>query len=400
MNEYNQAIPKSIQWNAGVQRALPWSSAIDVSYVGQHSKDVLAATQNGSPVNLNAIDVGTLFLPASQDPTQPGATLNNNLLRPFRGYGNINVQEAIYHRTYHSIQASFTRRFSHGLQFQVNETWSIYDKGNTALPGPQLRLIHNADGTYQVSPDQAVAESLFGDQGDTTHVIVANAVWDLPDLKTESPTSHIVGAIINDWQLSGIFRADSGAPYDIGYSYNSGPTGQALTGSPDYTARVVINNLSALGSGCSSNQYAQLNNIMIPATSGASPVTTTAVSGPQIGSHGLESGRFLLHGCKNHTLDMALQRSVRLGGGRSLQFRADLYNALDTVIYNGRSSTVQFNSTTDMSVRNSQYLADGTLDPNRLKPNQAGFGAATSARASDSSGNYLRSVQLRVTFAF
>ena len=49
------------------------------------------------------------------------------------------------------------------------------------------------------------------------------------------------------------------------------------------------------GSGCSSDQYAQIEH------DGAgdgrpSPVTTTALAGPQVGSRGLESGRFLLHG--------------------------------------------------------------------------------------------------------
>jgi hypothetical protein len=397
MNLYDSAIPKSTQWNLGVQRALPWSSSVDVSYVGQHSFDVLANTQNQGGVNLNAVDVGTTLLASGQDPTQAaGTALNTNLLRAFRGYSSINVQEAIWHRTYHSVQVSFTRRFSHGLSFQANETWSIYDKGNTALPGPQLRLTHNADGTFQVSPDQAVAEKLFGNQGTTTHVFVGNAVWDLPDLKKENKVLQVVGHVINDWQLSGIFRADSGNPYDVGYSYNSGPTGQALTGSPDYSSRVVINNLSALGSGCSDNQYAQLNNIMVAATSGVSPLTTTALSGPQVGSHGLESGRNLLHRCKNHILDLAIQRNIRLGGGRSIQLRADMYNAFNSVIFNannGVSSTVQFNSTTDMSVRNSQYLADGTLVPNRSRPNQAGFGAATAAAP-------LRSVQGQIKFLF
>jgi hypothetical protein len=132
---------------------------------------------------------------------------------------------------------------------------------------------------------------------------------------------------------------------------------------------------------------------MVPATSGLSPVTTTALSGPQVGSHGLESGRNLLHQCKDHRLDLAIQRNIRLGGGRQLQFRADLYNALNTVIFNNSQRQIQFNNTNDMTVRNSQFLADGTSDPARVRPNQAGFGAATGARG-------LRSVQGRVTFTF
>ena len=58
-----------------------------------------------------------------------------------------------------------------------------------------------------------------------------------------------------------------------------------------------------------------------------------------------------------------------------------MYNAFNTVIYNGALDAIQFNSATDMTVRNSQFHADGTMDPTRTMPNQAGFGAATSALA-------------------
>jgi Carboxypeptidase regulatory-like domain len=394
VNKYDSAIPKDLQWNAGVQYLLPWSSSVDVSWVGHHAFDVLANTQNQNGVNLNAIDVGTTLTSAGQDPTQaPGTALNNNLLRPFRGYSNINVQWPMWHRTYHSLQLSWQKRWRHGFSFQFNDTWTLYDKGNTSLPGPQLRLIHGPNGSYEVSPDQAVAEELFADQGTPTHLIVANGTWDLPDLPKNNKAMTAVGYVINDWQLSGIFRADSGQKYDVGYSYNTGVTGAALTGSPDYTARIVVLNREALGSGCSSDQYQQLKNTMVPATSGASPVTTAALAGPQVGSRGLESGRFLFTGCKDHRFDFAIQRTIRMGGTKNLQLRVDVYNAFNTVIFNGRQTNVQFNSATDFTVRNSQFRADGTMDPARTQPNQAGFGAATGAMA-------LRTVQFIARFNF
>ena len=63
------------------------------------------------------------------------------------------------------------------------------------------------------------------------------------------------------------------------------------------------------------------------------------------------------------------------------------------MIFNGRQNQIQFNSATDFTVRNPQFLADGSSDPNRSRPNQAGFGAANGAMG-------MRSFQARISFSF
>ena len=65
--EYESELPASIQWNSGVQMALPWAMALDVSYVGQHQSDIL---QN---MDINRVDFGTAFLPENQDRRWPPA---------------------------------------------------------------------------------------------------------------------------------------------------------------------------------------------------------------------------------------------------------------------------------------------------------------------------------------
>ena len=62
--EYAGGLPSSVQWNVGTQMTLPWSSSLDLSYVGQH-----AWNQYGG-LNINAIDFGATFLPQNQDSTQ------------------------------------------------------------------------------------------------------------------------------------------------------------------------------------------------------------------------------------------------------------------------------------------------------------------------------------------
>src|SRR5690606_5200343 len=147
--QYDAKVPSSVQWNVGVQVALPWASSLDVSYVGQHGYNMLAANF-GSPTNLNAVDFGAAYLPENQDPTLgtsavPGATAyTTNLLRPYAGLGQIQARLTQYSQTYQSVQTSFNRRFRNGLSFGINHTLSLAFTGNTGLP---LRLEHAADGS-------------------------------------------------------------------------------------------------------------------------------------------------------------------------------------------------------------------------------------------------------------
>src|SRR5262249_20462614 len=407
--QYNASIPSSWQWQGGVQMALPGNAALDVSYIGNHGFNRLRAFQGGTggAVDLNAVDFGAAYLPQNQDPTLgtstvPGATAYPaNLLRAFRGLSNVNEQETRYWDEYHGLQFSLNRRFTNGLAFGANYNLGLSFKGNTGL---QLRLQHAADGTISVRPDQAQSEQLNENLALQRHVVKAFAVWNIPDAPAKF--GSVAKAVLSDWQLSSVLTAGSAsqpgaiqangaaqanctlvnAPagsncangrYDITYTYQNNGTNTNLTGSPDYVAKIVY--LGDPGSGCSSNQYQQFN----PA----------AVTGPTYGSVGLQSGRYLLGGCPDHTVDLAIARNIRLGGNRNLQFRFDVFNVFNSVIYNNRNSNVIFRSPTDLTVVNSQYLPDGTLDPNRLTPRNAGFGAATSAQP-------LRNSQLQIRFGW
>ena len=46
--QYEAKVPASAQWQAGFQKTLPWSSVVDVSYVGNHGYNRLGGFQNGN----------------------------------------------------------------------------------------------------------------------------------------------------------------------------------------------------------------------------------------------------------------------------------------------------------------------------------------------------------------
>jgi hypothetical protein len=377
--EYNAKIPASLQWQIGIQKSLPWGMVGDMSYVGNHGINRLAATQNGNGQNLNAVDIGTAFLPKYQDPTlgpsaTPGASAyTSNLLRAFQGLANINEQETRFWDTYHSLQFNVNRRFARGFSFGANYTHGISLKGNTGI---SQRFQHAADGTISLRSDEAQWEKLNETLDAVPHLFKANAIWNSPGIRNHG------GLLLNltrDWQVSSVATVQSGGTYSLGYSYVSNGGSVNLTGSPDYGPRLTL--LNGLGSGCSGDQYAQFNG--------------SAVTPPTYGSLGMESGRNYMRGCLTRNVDMSLVRRIRVSHSERYraELRADVFNAFNTVDINGRNTSVQFTSPTNLTVVNSQFNADGSLNQSRLKPNNAGFGAANSART-------LRNLQLQLRFQF
>ncbi len=301
--QYEAKVPASWQWQAGVQMALPWASSLDVSYVGNRGVNRLGGLQGGGVVNFNAVDIGAAYLPQNQNTTiaspstVPGANAYvQNLLRGYKGLAAINQNTTEFWDLYHSIQTTFQRRFQNGFSFGANYTLGLVLEGNTGLT---QRFQHAADGTVSVRSDQGQYEELFKQLNLQRHLMKLNAVWDMPDMNLSGASTgkQVIGHIVNDWQLSGIFTGNSGNRYDLGFSFQNNGANVNMTGSQDFGARIVY--VGDPGSGCSDDQYAQFN--------------VTAVTAPYYGSVGLESGRNIMIGCFNKILDLSLSRSIRLG---------------------------------------------------------------------------------------
>ena len=119
--QYDAKLPSSWQWQGGVQMALPWATALDVSYVGNHGFNRLRAFQGGAngAVDLNAVDIGAAYLPQNQDPTlgtehacRAPAPTPRTCCAPFRGLRQHQRAADAVLGQYHSIQMSLNRRFA------------------------------------------------------------------------------------------------------------------------------------------------------------------------------------------------------------------------------------------------------------------------------------------------
>jgi hypothetical protein len=376
--QYEQDLPSSTQWNVGVQSMLPFATAIDVAYTGQHSFN--SPTAN----NLNTIDFGAAFLPANQnlsqatsaastDPATSYANTNPDVIRFFRGFGSINQQAPYGRRTYHSIQISLNRRFRNGLQFGFNDTIGLSDKQQSVR-----RWQHNADGTLSIRADQARADELLGNNRPQTHQVRGSFVWQLPQLGGDSPATRALGYVLNDWSLSGIYQVTTGTAYTVGYTYSSGGSNALITGSPDFAGRVNV--VGDAGSGCSSDPLRQF--------------TPAAFQGPLPGSDGLESGNDYAKGCMQSNIDLALARSIRLGGSRRVELRLDVFNVFNQAAITSRVTNMTLASpSAPVAITNLPYDAAGVPLATRSTPATAGFGMANGYQTP-------RTMQLQARFSF
>jgi hypothetical protein len=130
----------------------------------------------------------------------------------FAAYGTLGSSD------YHSAQISFRKRFSQNLSFDVNYTFShsldIASGGedSTTLYGDTFIL-----NPYDLNVNRGNSDF------DIRHLINANYIWSLPFGKGQkffSNMGKVTNAIFGGWEMTGIFRYNSGlpagAPFDSG----------------------------------------------------------------------------------------------------------------------------------------------------------------------------------------
>jgi hypothetical protein len=122
-------------------------------------------------------------------------------LRPFPQYSGISDPWLdVGNSTYHSLQVSLNHRFSQGLTFMVNYTFSKELDDLAGVRDPNADFLEKGPGTI-----------------DHVHVAAATFLYQLPFGKGHrlNVTNRAVNAVISSWQLSGIFTFTTGAPLTI-----------------------------------------------------------------------------------------------------------------------------------------------------------------------------------------
>ena len=156
-----------------------------------------------------------------------------------------------------------------------------------------------------------------------------NSIYELPRVSKWAGGNKVVRFLGDNWQLSGIYIWQNGAPYTPTCTISGISSTTNLAGSATETAnRCRIT--GDPGSGHSGDPYRQLNAAVFAA--------------PLPGSLGLESGRNFLVGPGINNIDLSLQKSFPFGEKRHLELRVDAFNVLNHTQFSGVNSNLNFTS--------------------------------------------------------
>ena len=301
--------PTIYNFSVGVQQAIRWNTVLDVAYVGSRGRDLLQQR------NINTIPFGARFDPANADPTRPGNPLPDNFLRPYRGWGDLNVFENTGYSDYNALQVQANRNLRNGVQLGAAYTLSR-SRDLTSNDGGAIPL-------YQDPEDWSYGLSTF----DATHVLVLNYTWMLPKMSTLIDNG-VVRATLDNWQLSGISTFASGNAGNVTFT--------------------TVDNADILGGG--------------DLQGGGAPIVVTGDPNLPRGERTLErwfdtsvfarpatgeigNGRkdvVRLPGVRDTGL--TISKLFPFASGRTAQFRWEIYNLFNSVQYNAIDRAARFDA--------------------------------------------------------
>ena len=300
----NAKTPTVQEWNLIVEQQVSSNTALRIAYVGSFGYH-----------GLLSIDPNSIPPQICSDPTgcvaggTPGTTRSN--VPQGAQYIPIGTRRNQYlsggffwftegNSSYNALQMEVTRRFSRGLQFRANYTWSKNLDMNSGLTGAQ------ANNQAQMILDR---NDLRRDWGPSAQNITSqssiSARYELPFGRG---TTGLGNRVIGGWQLSGIATLLSGFPFTP--QIGSNRSGDGDTRNPDrpslnpsFSGPVLLQN---------PNQWFNPNAFILPAAGTFGNLGRETLTGPGLAE-----------------VDLSLVKNTAVAERASLQFRAELFNVLN-----------------------------------------------------------------------
>ncbi|MCU1261283.1 MAG: TonB-dependent receptor [Bryobacterales bacterium] len=306
MTDPNYRPAVSNQWNLALQHQFGNALTIQASYIGQHT-DHLAAIYFAGQSVLNAD--GTV---------SPGPYLAGNPALKNAGTGQVRLNTSTGIQNYNALQLSAQQRFSRGLSYQLNYTWSKCLTNNQGYYGR-----YGDAGASQASADVSFQQYVYNtslDYGlcdhDVTNVFNGYLSYELPFGRNRmfgSNSNKTVNAILGDWQMNTIFTVHGGFPISmLDWSGDAG-TGSAQ-GRPDCIAPAKQTPYQ---------NYAGGGYVWFDASTMRDPAPG------KLGNCGISSER----GPGIKQVDVGLSKKFRITERQNVEFRAEAINFFNSPIF-------------------------------------------------------------------
>ena len=288
------------QFSLNIQAELYKDWLLEAGYVGSRATHLqrfrsLGQALDASPKNpINGVSSNTLANIGLRVPI-PG--IRADALREVESEGS---------SWYNGLEASLTKRLSHGLQFLASYTLSktLDTDGadiNSTSAGNALTL------GDQNSPRQRWGRASF----DRTQRFVFSTTWMLP-----SPPPGVARVVLGDWSLAAIATIQSGSALTIADTNSKNVFG-------------ISEDRAQLSGTCSNSQLVRRGSTesKLNAYFNASCFTTPAVIGADgIGTAFGSSATGTVDGPGQANIDIAFSRSITIHESISIQFRAEFFN--------------------------------------------------------------------------
>ncbi len=300
----NISDPYTQEYNLNLQTSFAHDYLVEVGYVGTRSLHIPGG------VEFNQALLASPQNPINGQTTNTVANVTDRL--PFDGVstGSI-VYQTRFPSNYNSLQASVTKRISHGLQFLGSYTWSRNLDETSGTQGSDVFeewLLSND----QNNPSQAYGPTDF----DRTHRGVLSLVYQTPAIATGAP---LVRKALNHWQASLIGVAQSGTPLTI----LDGNAGLVYGNFENRAARPTSNPLTS-----GSIYDRALGHFLSAGAFPSAPIAPNGLTASDT-SFGNSSTGFL-RGPIQRNIDFALERSFPIAESLRFNFRSEFFNITNT----------------------------------------------------------------------
>lgn len=290
--------PEIQQWSLGIQKEVFKNAVIDISYVGTKGDHLLRRR------NINF--VGPAETLAFGQQTNQTGTVNVNAIRPFRGFGTINLIETAARSRYHGLLSSFNYRFAKGntlsLAYTFSKNLTDFTNDRDAVDAPQNPF----------NPTIEYAEA----RTSRPHIFSASYIYAIPFF--EHLDNRVLRAILNGYQISGITNIESGSPVTrvLASTTNGGRNGNRsnVVGDPRGGRNDTIDPVSGLPFYFNPDAFAD----------------------PALGTFG-NAGRAISRNPGRDQTNLRLTRnfSINSDKGRSLQFFVEAINVFNHTQFTG-----------------------------------------------------------------